>query len=213
MVTRCATRMSIFSAALLLGGCFFEAGPGTARTEEDATQTTRAAGFHCRMDLMSGCIEAAIPPAPEVTVNGKPFFDANHLASEFQAVLADSAPTAQADLLAKGGKVEFLTRIDNKAFAKGFQIFIKGQTAHSADALATGGFLVHRIPEGAYNVRVQKLVKYKITQEPVPAGQDAAKEEVFCATLHAETNLEVYNAERVQHLFDDYELFLAECPR
>lgn len=209
---RLASCMPFITAAFLLSGCFFDTGATTTRTEDEFVEDADGKGFECRYSLATGCIQASIPPAPEVTVNGKPFFDANDLAGQFQQVLADSAPAAQADLLAKGGKVEFLTRIDNKAFAKGFQIFIKGQTAHSADALATGGFMVHRVPEGAYNMRVQKLVKYKIVPEQAPSEADVA-DPVFCATLHAEANVEVYAKERLQYLFDDYELFVADCPR
>jgi hypothetical protein len=212
MIHRLASCIPVAAVALLLSSCFFDAGSATRRTEDEYKADADATGFQCRYSLGTGCIEASIPAAPEVTVNGKPFFDANDLAGQFEQVLAGSAPAVQADLLSKGGKIEFLTRIDNKAFAKGFQIFIKGQTAHAADALATGGFMVHRVPEGAYNMRVQKLVKYKIVQEQAPSEAEA-EDPLFCATLHAEANVEVYAKERLQYLFDDYELFVADCPR
>ncbi len=194
-------------------GCFVDTGV-TGRTQEnwaDGTVANRNSGLNCKFDSFSGCIEAAIPAAPEVTVNGKAFFDANDLSLQFEEVLSDAAPKEQVDQIASGGKIELLTRIDNRAFHKGFQIYIKGEAARSADALATGGFMLHRLPEGAYNVRVQKLIRYRIL--PASAGAEVSQQELlaanetqYCATLYAEATVEVRSGERLKYLFDDYEL-------
>jgi len=206
---------SMLFVVAMVQGCFVDT-TATKRSEDsfaDGTGIYRNSGLNCRYDLFNGCIEAAIPAAPEVTVNGKAFFDANDLSSQFEAVLADGAPKAQLDMIDSGGKIEFLTRIDNRAFHKGFQIYIKGESARSADALATGGFMIHRLPEGAYSVRVQKLIRYRIraaessaevTQQEVPAAASDAT--IYCATLYAEANVEVRANERLKYLFDDYEL-------
>ena len=217
MISCQVSRMSwSFAVCALMGlaqGCSIGA-EATPRTEDefaDGTGAYRNSGLNCRYDYFSGCIEAAIPAAPEVTVNGKAFFDANDLAMQFEEVLKDGAPKAQIDLINQGGQIEFLTRIDNRAFHKGFQIYVKGESARSADALATGGFMLHRLPEGAYNVRVQKLIRYRI--RPVESDPEVTRQAVpvkvqdqHCATLYAEANVEVRAGERLKFLFDDYEL-------
>lgn len=197
----------------VIQGCFVDTS-GTTRTTEDwadGTVAHRNSGLNCKFDSFSGCIEAAIPAAPEVTVNGKAFFDANDLSLQFEELLNDAAPQEQVDQITAGGKIELLTRIDNRAFHKGFQIYIKGESARSADALATGGFMLHRLPEGAYNVRVQKLIRYRIRgaaegAEVSQAELAAPSETQYCATLYAEANVEVRSGERLKYLFDDYEL-------
>ena len=133
MILRITRWFSVSASTLfmvaMVQGCFVDTA-ATKRSEDsfaDGTGIYRNSGLNCRYDLFNGCIEAAIPAAPEVTVNGKSFFDANDLSSQFEAVLADAAPQSQVSLIDKGGKIEFLTRIDNRAFHKGFQIYIKGE--------------------------------------------------------------------------------------
>lgn len=197
----------VFSSMMFFNGCLIEPGASSrADTNPDAT----GSALTCRYTYSTGCLEAAIPPAPEVTVNGRAFFDANDLAAQFGDLIREVAPAEQLALIDQGGDIEFMTRIDNRAFHKGFQIFVKGEAAKSADALATGGFMVHRLPEGAYNVRVQKDIRYLI-KPVVPAevfveGLHDAGDPVFCATIYAEANVEVRAQERLKFLFDDYEL-------
>ncbi len=212
------TRMLVVSASVLfpmvlIQGCLIdtEATKRAGDSSTDGTAINRNNGLNCHYDMLTGCIEASIPAAPEVTVNGKSFFDANDLSSQFEVLLKDAAPASQVDLINQGGQIEFQTRIDNRAFHKGFQIYVKGESARSADALATGGFLLHRLPEGAYSVRVQKLIRYRIKSSEAAAevAQKAvpgATEGNYCATLYAEANVEVRAGERLKFLFDDYEL-------
>lgn len=196
------------STMLFFQGCMIDTS-ATPRTEVNPDRA--GSGLNCRYSFSTGCLEAAIPPAPEVTVNGRAFFDANDLASQFEDLLKEVAPSEQLALMDQGGEIEFMTRIDNRAFHKGFQIFVKGEAAKSADALATGGFMVHRLPEGAYSVRVQKDIRYLIkgsTPAPVKVQESilGAGDPVYCATIYAEANVEVRAQERLKFLFDDYEL-------
>jgi hypothetical protein len=212
-MTSATKLLAAVASMAFLQGCFVDTS-ATGRTQEtwaDGTVANRNSGLNCKFDSFSGCLEAAIPAAPEVTVNGKAFFDANDLSLQFEEVLGDAAPKEQVDQLQAGGKIELLTRIDNRAFHKGFQIYIKGEAARSADALASGGFMLHRLPEGAYNVRVQKLIRYRII--PASASAEVSQTELvpaadtqYCATLYAEATVEVRSGERLKYLFDDYEL-------
>ena len=199
----------------MVSGCYID------RPEDrEAIATTppapKTSVGECRFSTLSGCFEGEIPAAPNVTVKDKNFFDVNDLKTRFKELISVKIDSRDA----AGDEPEFalLTPLDNKSFSRGFQIFVKGEDSRSAEPLATGGFVLNKMPEGVYQVRVAKPIKFKLTQSVTqtdPANPDApatmvTKEKTFCATLFAETAVEVRIGERTRHVFDDYDLFVTD---
>jgi hypothetical protein len=198
----------------LVAGCYVD----RAQDREEIGSTQPGAGKtpvgECRYSLNSGCFEGEIPAAPNVSVKDKNFFDVNDLKTRFKELITVKLDSRDGEEPA----FTLLTQLDNKSFAKGFQIFVKGEDSRSAEPLATGGFVLNKLPEGVYQVRVAKPVKFKLSQtinQTDPANPDAPaqpvlKEKTFCATLFAETAVEIRVGERTRYVFDDYELYVTD---
>jgi len=170
----------------------------------------------CRYSFSTGCFEGEIPAAPNITVKEKSFFDVNDLKTRFSELVEVKFD----DRDAGGAEPEFtlLSQLDNRNFSKGFQIFVKGKDSRAADPLATGGFVLNNLPEDVYQVRVAKPIKFKFSQmtsvsdavNPDAPAQQVLKEKIFCATLFAETAVEVRAGERTRFVFDDYDLYVTD---
>lgn len=214
-------RLKLAAVALVLpviAGCYVDHPEDRDAIGSNQPQQRPAGASECRFTASSGCFEGEIPAAPNLTVREKSFFDADDLRNRFKELIVvkpDSRDGTTPDFA-------LLSQIDNKSFARGFQIFVKGEDSKSAAPLATGGFVLNKLPEGVYEVRVAKPVKFKLAEKPVdnpntdPANPDpvggntTVREKTFCATLFAETTIEIRAGERTRFVFDEYDLYVTD---
>jgi hypothetical protein len=210
---------AVLASALLVGGCFVEdvndrvPAPGT-----DAAPRLTEPG-QCRFTATTGCFQGSIPAAPELAVEGYKFMDANDLAQNF-AKLIEVEPVAGDDVVSAETDLRLLTQVDNDNFSSGFQVFLRGaEGAKSAESLVGGNFLVNKLVEDTYRVRVQKQIKFELNRkvtrqtsaEVEPTTEESTR--IFCATLYSDAAADVRAGERTRHVFSDYKLFVsnAEC--
>jgi len=134
-------------------------------------------------------------------------------------------------------QIKLLTDIDNKHFSDDFEVYVKGEYAKTARTLASGTFSLNYLPEGTYEVRVQKSIKFELTKTTPPNPQEPAQPaqpaqpidpqqpnqpqpfvasdsktitKVFCAKLYSESVIEVSNKEKFNMVFDDYSLYISD---
>lgn len=200
----------------MMAGCYVDRGEDREEIGSNPPSGSKTPVGECRFSSATGCFEGEIPAAPNITVKDKNFFDANDLKVRFKELI--SVKFDGRDAGATEPEFTLMTQVDNRSFSKGFQIFVKGEDSRSAEPLATGGFVLNKLPEGVYQVRVAKPVKFKLSQSTTqtdPANPDApaqpvVKEKIFCATLFAETAVEVRAGERTRYVFDDYDLHVTD---
>jgi len=200
----------------MMAGCYVDRGEDREEIGSNPPVGAKTPVGECRYTAATGCFEGEIPAAPNITVKEKNFFDANDLKVRFRELInvkIDSRDAGSAE-----PEFMLLTQVDNRSFSKGFQIFVKGEDSRAAEPLATGGFVLNKLPEGVYQVRVAKPVKFKLSQTvsqadpatPDAPAQSVVKEKTFCATLFAETAVEVRAGERTRYVFDDYDLHVTD---
>jgi hypothetical protein len=211
--------VAALGACVLLAGCYangVDERQPTNPDEEiglvgDAPKTTPAG--MCKLTRGSGCIEGQIPAAPGILVDGKEFFDAEDFAANFSRVITVNSGDSKSTVT----DVKLVTAFDNKTFARGFFIAVKGDYAATAEARMSGNFFVNKLPEGEYKMRVSKPIRFEVTKS-TPAADATAQPTIetkpFCGTLYGETTIDVRAKERTRMVFDDFDLYIADgqCP-
>jgi len=231
LLQRATVRTISLAALLALGGCYVEdvkdraPAPGS---EPVGGRRGNESG-QCRYTSTTGCLQASIPAAPELTVDGIKFMDANDLAQRFSELVPIEAndPT-EPGVTATEPKLTLSESLDNSSFADEFQIFMRGaEGAKSALALPNGGFIVNKLTEDTYRVRVQKQIRFDISREitravttgdaagaPGAAPVTSEVKKTVCATLYSDAAVDIRMGERTSHVFTNYKLYLTDnaCP-
>lgn len=193
---------------------------------------------NCKVNAATGCIEGIMPAAPELLVDGKKFFDADTLRDRFSELIVIDGKE-DAEKRGETFQIKLLTEIDNKHFSDDFEVYVKGDYAKTGKSLASGTFSLNYLPEGTYEVRVQKSIKFELTKtspvdapetptvdpatpttDPVtpttnPATAPADQEpkvvtKIFCAKLYSESAIEIGSKEKFTMVFDDYSLYISD---
>lgn len=173
----------------------------------------------CRKTIAKGCFDGHVVTKSEFRVDGKTFFDANELASEFceLVVLDDNGDKLAA---CKVGTIDMAQPIDNDNFSQGFEYLLTGDSARTGKVQNNGNFSLNELPEGLYDLRVQKSLKFVLKYartvevpdvdgaEPTTAEEQMARS--VCATLYFDTQLDVRRGAREFGTFSDYQLHYGE---
>ncbi len=177
----------------------------------------------CKRTVTTGCFEGSFPASPDIFVEDQKFFDAEEFKAHFVELIAIEGKE-EAEKRGESVEVKMLTPISNRSFSDDFEIYIKGEYSKSAKVLVSGRFAVNYLPEGSYDVRVQKPVKFELVRtmpvpapnpEPAPAKENpepAIKKEskIYCAKLYAETTIDVTAKEYTNIVFDRYSLYVSD---
>lgn len=202
---------------LVLAGCYHEVIDERVAepTKGDGGQFDLDAG-DCRITTRTGCFEGQVPSAPEIRVKGKSFFDVDSLRIRFKELIAINDAEGKA-LKETDYELTFLSPFDNRNFASGMEVYLKGDYAKSARVLRSGRFSVHELPQGEYEIRVQKMIPFQVThtvagdvREDGTVGEAKTTTKTYCATLYSESSVDVRQAERSRQVFDEYEIYLLD---
>jgi hypothetical protein len=205
-----------------LSGCYVETlddRPPGAPGEEVSGETEDRTQGNCRRSLGKGCFDGHVVAKKEFYVEGTQYFNADDLAAHFENLVAITDEKGAALTAGKDYQLKLVTPVDNQSFAQGFEYYLTGDTARTGKMRSTGDFSINDLGEGTYDLRVLKAIRFNIVREverevPAPADQpDAAPtiEKVtlttpYCATLYADTVLEVRRGERAWGTFGDFRL-------
>jgi hypothetical protein len=210
------------AAAAGLSGCYVETlddrPPGAPGEEVKGNDEDRSAG-DCRRALGKGCFDGHVVAKKEFFVEGTQYFNADDLAAHFENLVAITDEQGAALTAGKDYQLKLVTPVDNQSFAQGFEYYMTGDTARTGKMRATGDFSINDLAEGTYDLRVLKAIRFTVTREvtrPVPAPVDQPDAEPttevvkvttpYCATLYADTVLEVRRGERAWATFGDFRL-------
>ena len=201
-----AATFSIF----MLSGCYVET------KNDDETNNTgrslRAPGDEqeCQVSRTSGCFTGEIASAPDITVEGQKFFDAETMREHF-ADLITIEPVNGQQLRPEDYSISVQTEFDNNSFARDFVVYVKGEVATNARVNSRGGFDVNRLPEGSYEVRLARPIVFEIKYRALandPNNPDATTElsKKRCAMLYTEAFIDVEAGKVTREVFDSYKL-------
>jgi hypothetical protein len=210
------------SIVFFANGCYVEEMPDRAPTppgggtpltldakDGKKTKPEKQKG-ECFHDSETGCVEGHISSAMNFSVSGKSFFDADDLANRFHEIVEIRSTDGKVLTDGKDYELTLVSTFSNKNFAKDFQVFIKGERTESAEVRSSGKFFFNQLPEGEYDIRVQRPIKMlvKIKQlegEPI--------ESVDCATLYQDGSFDVVKDEKSDPMnFDDLSLYTTAAP-
>ncbi len=170
----------------------------------------------CRLSKRSGCFEGQVTSAQDLRVKGKSFFDADSLRQRFKELLSLQGQNGMA-LTEAEYEINFLTPFDNRNFASGMEVYLKGDYAKSGRVMRSGKFSMHELPQGEYDIRVQKLIPFQVTytaaaepSEDGASGQTDVYTKTYCATLYADSSVEIRHGQRSRQVFDEYEIYLLD---
>jgi len=228
--------LALATVATLVSGCYVDPGqqdraPSTAggETVPNSSQDTSGSSLTdqatCHYVIGRGCFDGHIAALQEFTVDGKQFFNADDLATRFSELLTvDSA--GQPLAAGQGYKLTMLTPVDNQSFVTGFAYDLKGERPTSGQVRDNGNFSINDLPEGTYDLRVQKAVRFELSASAATspaanaAGDDvpspssvspkAAVAKTYCATLYADTTLDVRRGQRTWNSFSDFKLHVTD---
>lgn len=210
-----------------IGGCDAEGW----EPDEDHDDLLDARAADCQKSVVTGCLQGQVPAAPNITVEGREFFDANDLAARFKELLPPLKDRNGVVPTEGHMQLKWLTRIDNDSFADGFHVYLKGPSAQDQSVMRNGSFAIHRLQPGLYDARVQKEFKFylignsqseesadpnteisesNLKSEAIPNLNDVRV--AYCATFYAEESFEIRRGYRTGSvIFDRFEVELSEC--
>ena len=214
------------TAGLMVTGCFVEPAedraPGSGTEIVKPVRDTEESGV-CRYAIGKGCFDGHVMNRKEFFVDGQEFFNADDLAPRFAELISISSDELK---LVEGEEfsLNLISKVDNDGFIEDFEYDLTGDNAFArrGKLLKNGNFSVNDVPQGFYDLRVQKPIKFSVTgnvQTLVtdPATPDAEPtikvEEVtrnFCATLYQDTTIEVVKGKRAQESFNNYKLHVTD---
>jgi hypothetical protein len=215
---------SVF-ATVALSGCFVESIDDQRDQWSGEGAPTAPTGSadqelgNCKKTIAKGCFDGHVVSKQEFRVDGQAFFDANELGAKFCELIvldSDGEKVSACD----AGTVELMTAVDNKNFSQGFEYLLTGNIARSGKVQNNGNFSLNDLPEGLYDLRVQKTLAFVLKQtrtvevpgvdgaEPTTREENLARE--ICATLYLDTQLDVRRGNRAFETFSDYQLHYGE---
>lgn len=122
-------------------------------------------------------------------------------------------------------QINLLTNVGNEGFAKGFSVFLKGNTVKES-SVKNNSFRMDKLHPGIYDLRVQRDIKFElvrkakttdVAEEDVEENGDVEAEDeseapksvdvqtkLFCAKLYADEVVEINAGQRTENLVIDH---------
>ncbi|MGE0174038.1 MAG: hypothetical protein AB7T49_14670 [Oligoflexales bacterium] len=168
--------------------------------EYDTNLTEEEAEAKCMKLQVTGCIRGQIAHATTIRVNNESFFDVDELVEYFERALVIKDETGE-PLPEDSYESKITDSVNNENFADRFNVAAAGPTrlGDSRGVGSTGDFLIARLPEGAYTVRVYKRMNARVTfadGESLP----------YCVTIYQDTTMDVQPATVASFIFDNFSL-------
>ena len=145
-------------------GCYVDSAPQQRAVQSGApplaAPTDDAAGV-CQTTFSKGCFDGYIIANKEFVVDGKQFFNADELSSRFKELVTVDA---------KDFELALTTKVDNQSFLQGFEYNLTGPLVKTGTVRSNGSFAVENLPEGQYDLRVQRAVRFSVSHKVVRAA-------------------------------------------
>jgi hypothetical protein len=221
-------------------GCYVDSMDQRAPATGDKAQVERNTNEQdpgaCRTTFAKGCFDGYVLSKKDFFVDGRQYFNADDLAGRF-AELVKVEDEGVALVAGVDYQLALTTPLDNQSFIQGFEYNLTGDYPRSGKVRTNGNFAVNELPEGTYDLRVQRAIKFTVTrqvpvvaddsiaaaepQEPVrdgatpaeePAAQPETQTEVktYCATIYADTVIEVRKGKRSFDNFGDFRTHITD---
>ncbi len=215
------------AAGLMVTGCFVEPAdsraPGSGTDIAKPVRDADAEAGVCRYAIGKGCFDGHVMNRKEFFIDGQEFFNADDLAPRFAELISINSDELK---LVEGEEfsITLLSKVDNDGFMEDFEYDITGENAFArrGKILKNGNFSVNDVPQGFYDLRVQKPIKFSVTgkvqtlvtnpdtpdAEPTVKIEDITRN--FCATLYQDTSVEVIKGKRAQEALNNYKLHVTD---
>lgn len=159
---------AVAAVSLLTTGCYVDSAggrlPGASGRGIIAPKvdTSAADVGSCSFAIGRGCFDGHVTARTQFFVDGKPFFNADDLATRFRELLTveNSGTALAAD--SNGYRLVLATPLGNESFLSGFEYDLTGGAARSGKVRSDGSFGIDDLPEGTYDLRVQKAVRFTL---------------------------------------------------
>lgn len=214
------------AVAVTTTGCYFEtidderaAVPGIP---SDGGDTARREGA-CSMDLAHGCFDGNVVSMQDFFVEGTQFFNADALGRRFAELVSIENKDGLALVAGKDFELRLDQPLNNRSFLSGFTYDLAGDVARRDDIGRDGNFSINDLPEGSFNLRLQRPVRFVAVQQVTRdrreenADAEAVVETVetpYCATIYTDATIEIRPGTRTSESFRDFQLYLSNnvCP-
>ncbi len=175
MVSRSLFALAAVTA--LASGCYVDPAQDRAPQPGDTATSTHSEDStpvgECNFAIGRGCFSGTVTSKKEFFVDGKSFFDADELAARFNELISVDSLGEQLQAGQGGYKLELLTPVDNTSFFSGFEYDLTGDAKRAGKLRNDGNFNVNDLPQGTYDLRVMKSVKFKLTATVTKAATAA----------------------------------------
>lgn len=116
----------------------------------------------CRFELGKGCFDGHVAAKTTFLVDGKQFFNADDLATRFHELLTVASAGKALTDGTDGYQMTLATPLDNASFYQNFEFDLSGPTARSGQVRSDGDFGIDDLPEGNYELRLSKPVRFQL---------------------------------------------------
>jgi len=215
------------AAGFVVTGCFVESvdtrSPGSGTEIVKPVRDGDIEVGVCRYAIGKGCFDGHIMNRKVFYIDGQEFFNADDLAPRFAELISIKSEEFQ---LVEGEKftLNLLSKVDNTGFIEDFEFDLTGDNAFArrGKVLKNGNFSINDVPQGFYELRVQKPIKFSVTGKVQTLAVDPVLldteptykvEEItrnYCATLYQDTTIEVVKGKRTQETFNSYKLHVTD---
>jgi hypothetical protein len=190
--------------SLILAACYVEPAIDHSVTERQSAAATKDGDQRkdpslCHFSLESGCFDGYLAIKQNFTVNGQQFFNADDFANRFREVINSKEDDAL---------ISVVTPIDNQSFYQDFTYDLTGGVARSGALKGRSNFSLSFLPEGHYDLRVQRPLHFTLSSKQLQEGESAVKH--FCATLYSDTALDIRNGERQSQAINEFKLYVTD---
>lgn len=217
-----AFRAIILSAATLTltTGCYVESMEDRAPGAQADAQPERVPSEgNCHRDLTKGCFDGNIISMKEFHVDGKTFFNADDLETRFNELITIADKDGLALTAGEDYQLALQRPLGNRNYLSEFTYDLTGNFARQDKVRNDGNFSINDLPEGNYDLRIQRPVRFDVlthvTREPDASHPDVeptveTKKKSYCATIYADTVLEIRRATRSAGNFSDFQLHVTD---
>ena len=183
----------------------------------------------CHSSLTSGCFDGFVVPEKEFSVEGKPFFNADEFAGHFQDLIKVNDQGKEL-VYGKDYTLALTTPLNNDSFLSDFQYDLTGSVRREGNVRTNGNFSINDLAEDTYDLRLSRSIRFTVT-ETVPATVTATPAPVtpapgevpapvaavaqtivknYCATLYADTVVEIRRGQRAYDPFSDFHMHVTD---
>jgi hypothetical protein len=177
---------AIFATAaigVLAAGCYLETADERAPDAGSNGTALRDDVGQCQFKFGRGCFDGHVTARTAYFVDGKQYFNADDMAAHFADLVRINDADGNSLTAGREFSLALVSQVTNGSFESGFEYFLtggqdgSGGIAKSGKVTTNGDFSINDLPEGVYDLRVERAVKFNVVMTPVasaPVAQPSA---------------------------------------